>query len=115
MHDYHKAVEMVEYAKAKAGEQGKSKVTKIIMTIGEASGYSPDSVLMYFNDVSQGTLCEGAEVEMKIVKPMMECPECHEIFPRVIMKYECPKCGKEGIPSKIGTIVAIEGIETGEI
>ena len=111
MHDYHKALEMVAFAKEKAEELGKSKVVKINLTVGESSGYTPDSIRMYFKDVSQGTVCEGAAVSIASVPSMLECPKCGEVFERRLMHYACPKCGEEGTPSKIGTQVVIESIE----
>lgn len=111
MHDYHKAADMVTYATKKAAEQGKAKVTKINLAVGESSGYSAESIVMYFKEVSAGTLCEGAEVSIRNIKSMLQCPACGEVFTRKLMEYKCPKCGTEGEPSKIGTEVEIEGIE----
>ena len=111
MHDYHKAVDMVNYATEKAKELGKSKVTKIYLAVGDSSGYSADSICMYFNEVSAGTVCEGAEVCVKPIKSMLQCPKCGDLFERKLMHYECPKCGTEGVPSKVGTEIQIEGIE----
>lgn len=111
MHDYHKALDMVSFAKEKANEMGKDKVTRITISIGESSGYTAESILMYFKEVSAGTLCEGAEVVIKSVPSMLECPKCKEVFERRFMRYQCPKCGEEGVPSEQGTKVVIEGIE----
>jgi len=111
MHDYHKAVDMVNFGTEKAKEMGKSKVTKINIVVGDSSGYSAESICMYFKEVSEGTVCEGAEVCVKNVKSMLQCPKCGEVYPRQLMHYECPKCGAEGQPSKIGTEIEIEGIE----
>ncbi len=111
MHDYHKALDMVKFAEEKAKETGKTKVSKILMSIGESSGYSADTILMYFKEVSQGTVAEGAEVVIKPVKAMLECPKCGEVFERKLMQYNCPKCAEEGQPSKIGTEITLDGIE----
>ncbi len=111
MHDYHKAKDMVEYAEAKAKELGKTKITKIYMKIGDSSGYSADSVVMYFKELSAGTVCEDAEVVVTPVKAMLECPSCGKVFPRKLMEYNCPDCGVEGLPGKIGTEIEIEGAE----
>lgn len=111
MHDYHKAVDMVNYGTEKAKEMGKNKVTKIKIAVGESSGYSADSICMYFKEVSEGTVCEGAEVEVRTIKSMLQCPKCGELFPRQLMHYDCPKCGTEGQPGKVGTEIEIEGIE----
>lgn len=111
MHDYHKAVDMVNFGTEKAKGMGKNKVTEIHLIVGESSGYSADSIRMYFKEVSAGTICEGAEVCIKEVKSMLQCPKCGEVFPRRLLHYECPKCGTEGQPSKIGTEIEIEDIE----
>lgn len=112
MHDYHKAKELVEYAIEKAQERGAENVKKITVSMGNSSGYSGDSVIMYFKEAAQGTICEDAEVIIKPIKSMLECPACGNIFPRKLLDYKCPDCGIEGVPSKIGTEVIIEGIET---
>ena len=111
MHDSHKAKDMVDFAVAKAAELGKNKVTKIFITVGDSSGYSAESILLYFKDLSAGTICENAEVVITTVKASLECPQCGKIFPRKLMAYACPVCGTEGMPGKIGTEISIDGIE----
>lgn len=111
MHDSHKAQDIVKFAEAKAKELGKTKVTKIFITVGDSSGYSAESIVLYFKDLSEGTVCENAEVVITPVKAMLECPSCGEIFPRKLMAYACPVCGTEGMPGKIGTEITIDGIE----
>jgi hydrogenase nickel incorporation protein HypA/HybF len=111
MHDYHKAMDMVNYATEKAKESGKNKVTRINISVGDSSGYSAESICMYFKEVSVGTICEEAEVCINTVKAMLKCPNCGELFPRKLMHYECPACGTEGEPSKVGTEIEIESIE----
>jgi hydrogenase nickel incorporation protein HypA/HybF len=112
MHDYHKAKELVEYAIEKAQERGAESVKKITVSMGNSSGYSGDSVIMYFKEASEGTICEDAELVIKPIKSMLECPACGTVFPRKLLDYKCPMCGVEGVPSKIGTEVIIEDVET---
>lgn len=111
MHDYHKASDMMEYALKHLAEEGGSKVKKLYLTVGESSGYSADTILMFFHELSEGTPCEGAQVVMNTTKSMLECPACGTVFPRVLMQYNCPSCQAEGRPSKAGTEVEITGIE----
>jgi len=111
MHDSHKAKDMVDFAAAKAKELGKNKVTKIYITVGDSSGYSAESILLYFKDLSEKTVCEDAEVVITTVKASLKCPQCGEVFPRKLMAYACPVCGTEGMPGKIGTEITIDGIE----
>jgi len=102
---------MVEYAETKAADLGKTKVTRVYLRVGESSGYSAESILMYFAELSEGTVCADASVVITNVKPMLVCPSCGKVFPRKLMQYACPDCGTEGSPSKIGTEIEIEGID----
>ena len=49
----------------KARESGARSVTRIRLVIGERSGYSPEPIRQYFGMMSEGTLCEGAELEFE--------------------------------------------------
>jgi len=111
MHDYHEAIRIIESATEEAKSKGKSKVTKIDLVIGEDSSYSGDSIKMYFEDESVGTVCEGAEINVRSVKAMLRCPKCNELFVRKPFEFNCPNCNVEGIPSEIGREMAIESIE----
>lgn len=113
MHDYHKAADFLEEAAKKAQEAGKDKVSKIVIAVGDDSGYSGDSICMYFDELSKGTVCEGAKMAVHSIKAKLRCPKCGELFERKPFHFECPKCGTEGEPSEIGKEVKIESIELG--
>ena len=68
MHDYHKAVDMVNFAKEKAEQLGKSKVTKINIVVGESSGYSADSICMAHFEDSEVELSKN---ELRILRLLM--------------------------------------------
>lgn len=111
MHDYHKAADFLEEATKKAKEAGKNKVTKIRIAVGEDSGYSGESISLYFEQLAAGTVCEGAEMAVDPVRTKLRCPQCGELFERKPFHFECPKCGTQGEPSEIGREVKIESIE----
>ncbi len=111
MHDHHKATDMLTYALDRLKEEGKTRVTKIYLTVGESSGYSADTILMFFRELAEDTPCADAEVVLNTSRAMLECPSCGTIFPRVLLQYNCPSCKTEGRPSKAGTEVEITGVE----
>jgi len=111
MHEYHKAIHIIEHAVEQAKAEGKSKVTKINLVIGESSGFSDEVIKMHFEDVAAGTMCEGAEISVRKVKTMLRCPSCGELFVRKPFHFDCPHCGVDGVPSEIGKEMSIEGIE----
>lgn len=111
MHEHHEAIHIIEHAVEEAKAKGKNKVTKINLVIGESSGFSGESIKFHFEDVSLGTICEGAEITVRPVKTMLRCPQCSELFVRRPFQFDCPHCGTEGIPSEVGKEMAIESIE----
>lgn len=112
MHEYHKAVHIIENATEQAQKEGKTKVSRINLVIGDSSGFSGDSIRLYFEEASVGTLCEGAEIAVKPANAMLNCPQCSQLFPKVPFSYACPVCGTEGEPSEIGKEIMVESIET---
>lgn len=111
MHEYHEAIHIIKHATEQAQKEGKIKVSKINLVIGENSGYSGETIKLFFEDAAKGTICENAEIAVKTVKTMLRCPKCKELFVRAPYKFECPHCGTLGEPSEVGKEMAIESIE----
>lgn len=111
MHEYHKAVEWAEKANAQAAEQGAKKVTALKVTIGEASGYSPEVIKNYFDEAAVGTACEGARFDVTVTRSMLKCPQCGKLFEKKLLDYKCTECGVEGNPTESGNEVEMTGIE----
>lgn len=111
MHDYHKALHVIEQATKEAGEKGKTKVTAINMVVGKDSGYAAEAIALHFDELSVGTICEGAKLNIRDGEVMLKCPTCGEVFVRKPFEYNCPKCGVEGEPTEFGKEVEVEGFE----
>jgi len=88
-----------------------SKIDRIRLVVGERSGYISESIQMYFDIISKGTLCEGAELEIELVRPKLKCPSCNTLFERLPMRFDCPDCGTDGEPTEIGREFYIDSIE----
>ncbi len=112
MHEYHGAVQIIEHAQDMCRERGHNKVNKIQLLIGEASGYTFEVVKEYFEEVSVGTVCEGAEVTVRKTDVMLRCPKCNELFPKRLLQYDCPICGTPGNPTDGGKEMAIDFMES---
>lgn len=111
MHEYHKAVEWVKTASAKAAQSGMKKVKTLYVTFGESSGYSPEVVKNYFDEAAVGTACEGAEFDVKVTRSLLKCPKCGKLFEKKLLDYKCPDCGVEGDPTESGNEVEVTGID----
>ncbi len=112
MHEYHGAVQIIEHAEDLCRERKHNQVNKIQLLIGEASGYTFEVVKNYFEEVSVGTVCEGAEVTVRKVGVMLRCPNCNELFPKRLLQYDCPICGTPGNPTDAGKEMTIDFMES---
>ena len=112
MHEYHGAVQIIEHAEDLCRERKHNKVNKIQLLIGEASGYTFEVVKEYFEEVSVGTVCEGAEVTVQKTALMLRCPNCNELFPKRLLQYNCPICNTPGNPTDAGKEMTIDFMES---
>ncbi len=111
MHEFPITQQIIKIAESHALENNAKAVTKIKLVVGEYSGFIGDSIQMYFDVISEGTLCENATIEIKGVKPELQCQDCGKYFQRKPMSFECPYCGGQGKPSEIGKEFYIDSIE----
>ncbi len=110
MHEYPITLEIVRLAENVAKEN-KGTVKKIHLVVGEDSGFIGDSIQMYFDVISQGTLCEGACLEIEGVRPRLACETCGKLFERKRYSFTCPYCGGDGYPTEIGKEFYIKEVE----
>ncbi|MEG0157385.1 MAG: hydrogenase maturation nickel metallochaperone HypA, partial [Anaerovoracaceae bacterium] len=102
MHEYPITEQIVKTAEKHCRENSAAKVKTINLVVGEYSGFVPESIHMYFDLIAQGTLCEGAEINITRIEPKIKCPACGELFKRAPLSFACPKCGVDGEPTEIG-------------
>ncbi|MCL2111611.1 MAG: hydrogenase maturation nickel metallochaperone HypA [Clostridiales bacterium] len=111
MHELPLTEQIIKIVTERGQAAGASKIESIKLVVGERSGYITESIRLYFDVVSKGTLCEGAALEIEVVKPMLKCPACDELFERPRMSFACPACGTDGEPTDIGREFYIDSIE----
>jgi hydrogenase nickel incorporation protein HypA/HybF len=111
MHEYPITQQIIKIAEKHCAEAGAGKVKKITIVVGDYSGIAAESLSMYFDVISVGTLCEGAVVEVERVRPKLLCPACGELFTREPMTFACPKCSTNGNPTETGKEFYVKEIE----
>lgn len=110
MHEYPVTLEIVRIADKTAREKG-GLVKAIHLVVGEDSGFIGESIQMYFDVISEGTLCEGARLTIRDIKPKMRCDRCGALFERKRFSFICPRCGGDGSPTEIGKEFYIESVD----
>lgn len=104
MHEYKLALDIINTAENHARQNSAKRVSAINLVVGEYSGCVADSIALYFEIIAQGSLCDGAELNIERVKPKLKCEKCGVLFDRLPFSFACPDegCGGEGIPTEIG-------------
>jgi len=111
MHEYPITEQIIKIASGKAKENNARSVTRITLVVGEQSGFIGESIQMYFDIISKGTLCEGAVLEMENIKAKWYCPDCNKHYKRQPFSFACPDCGNDGMPTNIGKEFYVKDIE----
>lgn len=110
MHELPLTEEIVRLASDTAKTKN-GRVKTIELVLGLDSGYVGESVQMYFDVISAGTLCEGAKLVVTPVQPQLKCESCGQYFQRKPFSFECPHCGGNGVPTEIGKEFYIKSLE----
>jgi hydrogenase nickel incorporation protein HypA/HybF len=113
VHEYPIAKHIVEIAQKAALEQGAHSVSRIMLVVGDATGYLADCIKLYFDLIAAGSICEGAEIEIERVKAKLRCETCGQLFERKPFSFDCP-CGGQGLPTGIGQEFYVKAIEVEE-
>lgn len=67
MHEYHIVEGIVKQVIDAAKYNHASKVTRVRLVMDELSGFDASSLRLYFENISSGTLAEGAQLIVKTV------------------------------------------------
>jgi hydrogenase nickel incorporation protein HypA/HybF len=111
MHEYPITCEIIRITEEHAKRYGAKAVSQINLVIGEDSGFIGDSIEMYFEEISKGTLCEGAHISIDYIKPKLECLVCEMLFERSPFSFKCPLCGQLGRITSFGKEFYVKSIE----
>lgn len=94
-----------------AEEAGALKVLKVTLSVGVMTEAIEDALQFAFEALSEGTLCEGAELVINMVQPRSRCLECGEEFEHDRFHMLCPKCGGFATELIAGKELQIDSIE----
>lgn len=104
------AVALLENVLNIAEERKAKKITKIRIEIGELLLINFDQLKFCFEAVSNGTIAENADLDVKFIKPKIKCSVCGKEYDEVVGMCECGGLveisgGKEMIIKKVEMVV----------
>jgi hydrogenase nickel incorporation protein HypA/HybF len=104
----HSALDIaVEHAK----RQGAQRIHRIKLRIGALSGVVPEALEFAFDVVTQGSMAEGAALEIERVPAACYCPACDLEFEPDSSFYECPRCKSLDVKVRRGRELDVAWLE----
>lgn len=92
-------------------EKGAKKVLKINLKIGEMTQIVDECIRFYFDELSKGTMAEGAELVFDNVPIRVRCSECGTTKEASDYDFTCPQCGNICVEFVNGRELSVEDIE----
>lgn len=93
MHELSIMEETLNLAIVSARAQSAQRIHHLSLRIGLLSGVVPEALRFAFDVVTQGTIAEGATLEIEEVSILCHCTVCNQPFsPPDHYIYECPSC-----------------------
>lgn len=90
---------------------GGRRVIALDVEIGELSGVVPEAIEFCFEACSQGTLLEGARLNIIPIRGMGRCQECGCNTPLASIHDPCERCGGYGVAITAGQEMRVREIE----
>jgi putative membrane protein len=93
-----------------AAASGGARITRVVLEIGKLSAVLPDAVRFCFDAATEGTLAEGAELEIIEVPGVVRCEDCGREMTRDRRVGHCA-CGGSSFESLAGDELRIKAME----
>jgi hydrogenase nickel incorporation protein HypA/HybF len=87
------------------------KTTAVNLLVGELSGMVDECLQLYFKLLSEGTVAQGAQLNIRRESPTCHCEDCQHQWPSAQVPVKCPSCGGNDLRMRGGIALLIESIE----
>lgn len=111
MHELSVTESILEICTRNARQARASRVTTINLTIGRLSSIVDDSVQFYWDIISEGTLCAGAQLVFSRLPAVMRCNACGTEYHFDADLIPCPNCQSMDACVLSGNEFQVESIE----
>ncbi len=94
-----------------ARESNAKRVKTLRLALGEISELDRDSIHKYWNELSQGTAAEQAQLQIRLIQAEVQCMACFAKYHPLHGEIHCPHCGSYGAKILSGEEFYLESIE----
>lgn len=111
MHELSITENVLRLALTHAEKAEAQRIITIYLVVGDLTGISEDSVRLYFEVLSRGTMAEQATLHFQRVPTRLRCHQCGREFEPQDMAWRCPFCQMLGGEVIAGREFYLESIE----
>ncbi len=111
MHELAVTENILKIAVQHATEANAVRVTSLQLIIGQLSSIVDDSVQFYWDMISAGTVCEGAQLQFERRPAMLQCRDCAQTYALKGELTDCPSCHSARIKVVSGEEFYLDSIE----
>ena len=111
MHELSLTRSLLEIAEEHARGAGAKIIVGITLEVGALSGAVPEALAFAFEVCRQGTMAEGATLEIERVPIRCHCRVCAQEFEPADFVCECPRCGRPSTDIRRGRELQVTSLE----
>jgi hydrogenase nickel incorporation protein HypA/HybF len=111
MHELAVTESMLKIAVHHAAQANAVRVTALQLVIGQFSSIVDDSVQFYWDMISAGTICEGAQLHFERRPARLKCLDCDQTYTLNGELTDCPNCHSARIKVVAGEEFYLDSIE----
>jgi hydrogenase nickel incorporation protein HypA/HybF len=111
MHEMSLAENVRQIIEDAARDQGFSKVRTVMLEIGRLAAVETEAMRFCFDVVMQGSVAEGALLEIIEMPGRGWCRQCETTVPMDDLIAACPQCGGSPLQPTGGTKMQVKNLE----
>ena len=111
MHEFSLVDAILSTVNESAAEAGATRVLSIDIVVGDLAQVVDEAMDFAFEALSEGTLSEGAELNIQHVPPRSRCTDCGAEFEHGVYTRRCPECDSPFTELLSGREMYIDHIE----
>ena len=110
MHEMSLAEGILQICEDAAAREGCRRVTEIRLEIGALAGVEVEALSFCLDVVLQGSIADGARVELERLPGLGYCLGCGEAVPVAALYDPCPCCGSYQVQATGGTEMRVKDL-----
>jgi hydrogenase nickel incorporation protein HypA/HybF len=111
MHELAVTESILNIALKHAAHANAVRVTSLNLVIGQLSSIVDDSVQFYWDMISAGTICEGAQLRFERRPALLRCLDCDRPYALNGELTDCPNCHSARVKVMTGEEFYLDSIE----